>query len=327
TDRRFGQRYRRNPSWDRPTVAETANGRYALLCGCHFVGGSGSGGLFRLDGAAMNQLGFPLLSLILFLPLAGSLYLFFAPRTAKHETIRNFALVVSLIDFVLSIPLFVWFDSATAGPQFVEKVPWIRSLGAEYYIGIDGLSLLLVLLTTFLTPLCVLISWNDIKIKIKQFFALLLLLETSIIGVFVSLDLFLFYLFWEAMLIPMYFLIGIWGGPNRIYASVKFFLYTIAGSLLMLVGILFLYNYQTQLTGTPTFNIFSLYGLPLAMQQKFWLFLAFFVAFAIKVPMFPFHTWLPDAHTEAPTAGSVTLAAVLLKMGTYGMLRLAIPLF
>lgn len=272
----------------------------------------------------MNSL--PILSIILFLPLiAGVILLLW--KNADPLKIRNAAFVVSLAVFLLSVPLYVWFDSSTADPQFVEQHSWIASIGVEYFIGIDGISLFLVLLTTFLTPLCVLISWNDIRAKIKQFYALLLILETGILGVFVAFDLFLFYLFWEAMLIPMYFLIGIWGGPNRIYAAVKFFLYTIAGSLLMLVAIVFLYNYHEAQTGTATFNIFYLYGTNLPPHQQYWLFLAFFVAFAIKVPLFPFHTWLPDAHTEAPTAGSVILAGVLLKMGTYAILRFAIPFF
>lgn len=270
----------------------------------------------------MNTFGFPLLTFIVFLPmLAGILLL--AWRKASDDTIRSVALCVSIIDFALSVPLFFAYTPTTAEPQLVEKYSWIPSLGVEYYLGVDGLSLLLVLLTTFLTPLCIGISWNDIKKKTREYYALFLMLETGILGVFVSLDLFLFYLFWEVMLIPMYFLIGIWGGPNRIYASVKFFLYTIAGSLLMLVAILFLYNRH----GSDTFNIFALYGTSFSQTEQFWLFLAFFVAFAIKVPIFPFHTWLPDAHTEAPTAGSVILAGVLLKMGTYGILRLAIPLF
>ncbi len=234
---------------------------------------------------------------------------------------------ISILDFIFSVPLFFFFNMATSEPQFVEKIPWIKAIGAEYFIGIDGLSLLLVLLTTFLTPMCVLISWKDVKIKARQFFALLLLLETGILGVFLALDLFLFYLFWEVMLIPMYFLIGIWGGPRRIYAAVKFFLYTIAGSLLMLVAILYVFNAHWAQTGAPTFNILTLYHTTLGEHEKFWLFLAFSVAFAIKVPIFPFHTWLPDAHTEAPTAGSVILAGVLLKMGTYGFLRLSIPMF
>ena len=269
---------------------------------------------------------FPLLSVVVFLPMLGGILLLFW-KNASATRIRNVALYISLVDFLLSVPLYVWFNASTIHPQFVEQYPWIRSIGVEYYIGVDGLSLFLVLLTTFLTPLCVLISWNDIRAKIKQFFALLLILETGILGVFVSFDLFLFFLFWEAMMIPMYFLIGIWGGPNRIYAAVKFFLYTLAGSALMLVAIVFLFNLHEAQTGEATFNIFKLYGTDLPAHQQYWLFLAFFVAFAIKVPLFPFHTWLPDAHTEAPTAGSVILAGVLLKMGTYGVLRLAIPLF
>lgn len=268
----------------------------------------------------------PLLSIILFLPLAGGAALLFWKKATETE-IRNATFVISLVTFLISCALYFWFDPSIVEPQFVEQYSWIPSLGVEYFIGIDGLSLFLVLLTTFLTPLCVLISWNDIRAKIKQFYALLLILETGILGVFVAFDLFLFYLFWEAMLIPMYFLIGIWGGPNRIYAAVKFFLYTIAGSLLMLVAIVFLYNFHETQTGIATFNIFELYGTNLPAHQKYWLFLAFFVAFAIKVPLFPFHTWLPDAHTEAPTAGSVILAGVLLKMGTYAILRFAIPLF
>jgi NADH-quinone oxidoreductase subunit M len=274
----------------------------------------------------MSELGFPLLSIVLFVPLVGAIFLAFWKK-ASNDTIRAVTLCVAVLDFIFSVPLFLFFNPAAPGPQFQERLPWIRSIGAEYFIGVDGLSILLVLLTTFLTPLCVLISWNDVKAKIKQFYVLLLVLETGILGVFVALDLFLFYLFWEAMLIPMYFLIGVWGGPNKIYAAVKFFLYTIAGSLLMLVGILFLYNAHQKAGGTATFDMFQLYGTAFAPQQAFWLFLAFFVAFAIKVPIFPFHTWLPDAHVEAPTAGSVLLAGVLLKMGTYGILRLAVPLF
>jgi NADH-quinone oxidoreductase subunit M len=270
--------------------------------------------------------GIPLLSLIVFIPMIGGIFLLLW-KNASEESIRKSALIITILDFIISIPLFVFYNSSVSEPQFVEKLSWIPSIGVDYFIGIDGLSILLVLLTTFLTPLCVLISWNDIKKKTKQFYALLLILETGILGVFVALDLFLFYLFWEAMLIPMYFLIGIWGGPNRIYASVKFFLYTIAGSLLMLVAILYVFNAHHNVTGAPSFNLFDLYQTQFPANQKFLLFLAFFVAFAIKVPIFPFHTWLPDAHTEAPTAGSVILAGVLLKMGTYAMLRIAVPMF
>ena len=200
--------------------------------------------------------------------------------------------------------------------------------GISYYIGIDGFSLLLIMLTTFLTPLCVLATWEDIQTRVKEFMVCLLALMSGMIGVFVSLDLFLFYVFWEVMLIPMYLLIGVWGNPaRRVYAAIKFFLFTMFGSVLMLVAILVLYFHYGKTTGTYTFDLLKLYGLGIPFNMQFWMFLAFGLAFAIKVPMFPFHTWLPDAHTEAPTVGSVILAAVLLKMGTYGFLRFNMPLF
>jgi NADH-quinone oxidoreductase subunit M len=211
--------------------------------------------------------------------------------------------------------------------QFVERVPWIESYGIDYFVGIDGFSLLLVMLTTFLMPLAVLASWESITERLREYMIFMLLLETGMLGVFVSLDLFLFYVFWEAMLIPMYFLIGGWGGEYRIYAAVKFFIYTMFGSLLMLVGILVLYWQHYQIKGTLSFDLLQLYTLSLAPELQRWLFLAFFLSFAIKVPLFPFHTWLPDAHVEAPTAGSVILAGVLLKMGVYGFLRFSLPLF
>jgi len=207
--------------------------------------------------------------------------------------------------------------------QFVEKKAWIEQFGINYYLGIDGISLLLVLLTTFLTVLSVLASWCGITERVKEYMICMLLLETGMLGVFAALNLFLFYIFWEAMLIPMYLLIIVWGGERRIYAGIKFFLYTVSGSVLMLVAILALYF----ISGKSTFNLLQLFNLGLTNQQQFWLFLAFFIAFAIKVPLFPFHTWLPDAHVEAPTAGSVILAGVLLKMGAYGMLRFCWPLF
>lgn len=211
--------------------------------------------------------------------------------------------------------------------QFVEQYPWINAIGASYFLGIDGISLFLVLLTTFLSMLAILSSWKAVTQKIKGYYACLLFLETGMIGVFVSLDLLLFYLFWEAMLIPMYFLIGIWGGPRKIYATIKFVLYTMVGSLLMLVAIMYLaYQFKT-IAGYYTFNLLSLYQSGLNPEVQVWLFLAFALAFAIKVPLFPFHTWLPDAHVEAPTAGSVLLAGILLKMGTYGFLRFCLPLF
>ena len=266
--------------------------------------------------------GFPLLSIIVFLPLVGALVILFLNQR-RVEQIRVVALVTSLVVFVLSVPLFFNFDSSTHQLQWVEKKPWIPSYGISYFVGIDGISLLLVLLTTFTTVLAILSSWKAITERVKEYMIFMLLLETGMLGVFVALDLFLFYIFWEAMLIPMYFLIGIWGGPRKIYATIKFFLYTMAGSVLMLMGILWLYH----IGGGTTFNLFELLKVPLTSHQQLWLFLGFFLAFAIKIPMFPFHTWLPDAHVEAPTAGSVILAGILLKMGVYGFLRFCLPLF
>ncbi|KPK94546.1 MAG: NADH dehydrogenase [Deltaproteobacteria bacterium SM23_61] len=271
--------------------------------------------------------GIPLLTLITFFPMAGVVVLLFLDKE-KKETIRRVTLGVALLEFLFSLPLFFHFRLDTAAMQFVEKVPWIPEYGITYYVGIDGISLFLVLLTTFLTFISVMACWNDIQDKVKEFMICLLFLETGMIGVFVSLDLFLFYVFWEVMLIPMYLLIGVWGNPKRrIYAAVKFFIYTMVGSVLMLVAILVLYFHNGAVTGNYTFDLLQLYNLQVARDIQVWLFLAFGLAFAIKVPMFPFHTWLPDAHTEAPTVGSVLLAAVLLKMGTYGFLRFSIPLF
>jgi NADH-quinone oxidoreductase subunit M len=208
----------------------------------------------------------------------------------------------------------------------VEKVPWIKEFGISYHVGIDGISLFLFLLTSFISVVSILASWT-IKDRIKEYMIAMLILETGMLGVFISLDMFLFYVFWELMLIPMYLLIGVWGGPRRIYAAVKFFIYTMAGSVLMLLAIIALYFMNYKATGEYTFDLLTLYNLDIPMGAQFWLFLAFFFAFAIKVPMFPFHTWLPDAHVEAPTAGSVILAGVLLKMGTYGFVRFSLPLF
>jgi NADH-quinone oxidoreductase subunit M len=266
------------------------------------------------------------LSLLTFLPLAGAIAIAITPR-AEVGRVRWLALAASLVTFALAVRVFVSFDVYQPGMQFIEHRPWINSPPIGYHLGIDGLSLLLILLTAFLTPLAVLTSWTSITRHVKEFFLFLLALETGMIGVFAALDMVLFFIFWEAMLIPMYFLIGVWGHERRVYAAVKFILYTMLGSALMLVGILYLYRttgsfdlgvIQGQITGGAV----SLTG-----NAQILLFLAFFVAFAIKVPMFPFHTWLPDAHVEAPTAGSVILAGVLLKMGTYGMLRFCLPLF
>jgi NADH-quinone oxidoreductase subunit M len=269
---------------------------------------------------------FPLLSLILFLPLVGALVLLGFP-SQRHTAIRVCALVVMLLTFAVSLILYIVFDAALPQMQFAERAPWIDTFGIYYHIGVDGISLPLVLLTTFLSPIALLEAWRSIQTKVKEFAIVVLVLETGMLGVFFALDVFLFYIFWEAMLIPMYFLIGIWGGQRRIYATVKFVLYTMAGSAVMLIGILALYFINKGHTGELSFYLFDLYRLPLTLAQQKMLFLAFFLGFAIKVPLFPFHTWLPDAHVEAPTAGSVILAGVLLKMGTYGFIRFCLPLF
>lgn len=275
----------------------------------------------------MTILGIPILSLLIFFPIMGAIVLLFINKE-NGRAIRWVALIFAFVEFIFSLPLFFAFDPKTAAMQFVEDWWWIQSYGISYKLGIDGISLLLVLLTTFLTILCILCSWTAITFRVKEFMISFLFLETGMIGALVSLDLILFYVFWEVMLIPMYLLIGVWGDPKRrIYAAVKFFLFTMAGSVLMLVAILALYFLNQKATGVSTFDVLELYKLGLPVGAQYWLFGAFALAFAIKVPMFPFHTWLPDAHTEAPTAGSVILAGVLLKMGTYGFIRFAIPLF
>ena len=274
----------------------------------------------------MNQLGIPILSLVTFLPLIGAMVVLFINRE-KVSLIRVATLFFSVLDFLFSLLLYFYFQSDTPSMQFVEKAPWVPSFGISYFMGIDGISLFLVLLTTFLTAIAVLSSWTAINEKVKEYMICMLLLETGMVGVFVALDLILFYVFWEAMLIPMYFLIGVWGHENRVYATIKFILYTMAGSVLMLIAIIALYFYGGGVTGQYTFDLLELYRLAIPGGAQTWFFLAFAVAFAIKVPMFPFHTWLPDAHVEAPTAGSVILAGVLLKMGTYGFLRFCLPLF
>jgi NADH-quinone oxidoreductase subunit M len=270
---------------------------------------------------------FPFLSFLTFIPFVGALILMFLNRENK-TLMRWVALIFMIADFIISLVIYFKFDPTSATMQFIEKRVWVRDWGISYFMGVDGISIFLVLLTTLLGPLVIMASWVDIKERVKEFLICLLILQVGMLGVFVSLDLFLFYVFWEVMLIPMYLLIGVWGNPARkLYAAIKFVLYTIVGSLLMLVAILALYVMAGKTTGNYTFDLLQLYQFHVPSYAQFWMFLAFFLAFAIKVPMFPFHTWLPDAHTEAPTVGSVVLAAVLLKMGTYGFIRYAIPLF
>ncbi len=272
-----------------------------------------------------NAAEFPLLSLILLLPLVGAIILLFVDRR-RDDTIRWIANIVASLGFLVSLPLWFWYDSANPDWQFVERAPWIPSIGAEYFLGVDGFSSLLVLLTTLMGMIAILSSWTAITERVKEYYIFLLVLQTGMIGAFITLDFLLFFLFWEVMLVPMYFLIGIWGSDNRLYSAIKFFLYTLVGSVVMLLGILAVYFYQYSVTGVYTFDVTQFHELNMPVDLQWWVFLAFFLGFAVKVPMFPFHTWLPDAHTDAPTAGSVILAAVLLKMGTYGFIRFSLPI-
>jgi NADH-quinone oxidoreductase subunit M len=265
------------------------------------------------------------LSLILFTPLAGAVLLLFVSKH-NENLIRWIANVTALVGFLISVPLWFWYNPANPDFQFIERLEWIPSIGAQYFLGIDGFSTLLILLTTMMGSIAVLSSWNAITERVKEYYIFLLMLQTGMLGAFMALDFLLFFLFWEVMLVPMYFLIGIWGSSNRLYSAIKFFLYTLVGSVVMLLGILALYFYNISVTGTPSFDIVEFQQLNLPFNLQWWIFLAFFLGFAIKVPMFPFHTWLPDAHTDAPTAGSVILAAVLLKMGTYGFIRFSLPI-
>src|SRR5512142_1975847 len=274
-----------------------------------------------------------ILSIILFTPLLGAFIVLLLPKDNKNA-IRWVANIFAALGLLVSVPLVPMFwavkgEAGFHGFHFIEGGPnnWIPTIGAGYYLGIDGVSFLLIMLTTILGWISILSSWNAIQDRVKEYYAWFLILQTGMLGVFMALDLFFFFVFWEAMLVPMYLLIGIWGGPRKLYAAIKFFLYTLFGSVLMLLGILVLYfSYHTQF-GTYSFDIRQLISLSLPLSTQIWVFLAFFVGFAIKVPMFPFHTWLPDAHVEAPTAGSVILAGVLLKMGTYGFIRFNLPLF
>ena len=272
-----------------------------------------------MEGIIINSLDFPVLTVTTFLPLAGALLILLI---RNDILIKWIALVTTVATFIVSLPIYTHFDKTTYKMQFVEIHPWISAWNINYIVGVDGISVLFIILVTILSTLCVSVSWKSIQEKTKEFFISLLIMETAMIGVFVSLNIFLFYLFWELTLIPMFLLIGIWGGSNRIYATIKFVLFTLAGSVLMLVGIIVMYY-----AGGKTFDILTLSSTSYPHQLQVWLFLAFFAAFAVKMPMFPIHTWLPDAHTEAPTAGSVILAGVLLKMGAYGFLRFSLPMF
>jgi len=266
------------------------------------------------------------LTLVTFFPMLGVIVLLFVPAK-QHSTIKGTALIFSFITMLFSFWIYSRFDPVAIGMQFEVNMPWIQSLGIDYHLGIDGISLLLIVLTTVLTVLCVIAAWRSVTEGVKGFFISMLLLATGMIGVFVSLDLFLFYVFWEVMLVPMYFLIGVWGGPRRVYAAIKFVLFTMFGSLLMLVALLYVYFEYQAFAGEYTFDLLKIMNMPLGYHPQLWLFGAFALAFAIKVPLWPFHTWLPDAHVQAPTVGSVILAGVLLKMGTYGFLRICMPLF
>ena len=272
---------------------------------------------------ASDQVGFPVLSLMIFIPLAAAVLISFMK---DGKQIRQIALVATVLSFVLSVIPLILFQNGTSDIQFAERYDWIVPLGISYHVGVDGVSILLVVLTTFLSILTLAFSWKGINTYFKQYIICLLVLETTVIGVFCALDLFLFFLLWEIMLIPMYFLIKTWGGKRRDYASLKFVLYTLLGSVLMLVGFVILYLNHHTVTGIYSFDFLDLLKVPLSRTNQMWVFTLIFFGFAFKVPMFPFHTWLPDAHVEAPTTGSVLLAGVLLKMGTYGFVRFSLPL-
>ena len=273
-----------------------------------------------------------ILTIVCFFPLLGVALIILWPKGKEHdESIKWIANIVALLGFFISLPLITQFNKAQnidseTGMRFVFKADWIPTIGAQYSFGIDGISMLLILLTTLMGFIAILSSWTAITERVREYYCYFLLLQVGMLGVFMALDFFLFYVFWEVMLVPMYFIIGVWGGPRRLYAAIKFFLYTLTGSVLLLLGILALYFHQHSVTGVWSFDILAMQQLDIPMDLQTWIFLAMFLGFAIKVPMFPFHTWLPDAHVEAPTAGSVILAAILLKMGTYGFVRLSLPI-
>src|ERR1700737_651180 len=309
----------------RATRAAMGTGKSLAPCSpCHYLLASVQTRSRRVGALVIP--GSYFLSIVIFFPAVAGLALLLL-RSDDHVWIRRLALTIAVVEFIFSLLLIPKVQIGVSGYQAEEFVPWINVPPINYHLGLDGISLFLVILTTFLTAVSVLASWTSIQHRVKEFFFMLLMLQVGIIGVFLSLDLFLFFLFWEVMLIPMAFLIGIWGHERRIYAAVKFVLYTMAGSILMLVGIIWLYNVTGTFDLPRIQQVLQAGGVILTHQQETLLFLAFFFAFAIKVPLFPLHTWLPDAHVEAPTAGSVILAGVLLKMGTYGMIRFCLPLF
>ena len=273
-----------------------------------------------------------ILTIVCFFPLLGVVLIVLWPRKkGQEDAVRWIANIVAFIGFLISLPLITLFNdaqyiNADTGMRFVIRANWIDAIGAQYSLGIDGISMLLILLTTLMGFIAILSSWSAITERVREYYCYFLLLQVGMLGVFMALDFFLFYVFWEVMLVPMYFIIGVWGGPRKLYAAIKFFLYTLAGSVLLLLGILALYFYHHSVTGVWSFDILAMQQLGIPADLQWWIFLALFLGFAIKVPMFPFHTWLPDAHVEAPTAGSVILAAILLKMGTYGFVRLSLPI-